>query len=107
MGDGDLGKLLEAEKSAERSVKEARARSERIIAKAEEDVLKNRVTRLKEFEESRQERLKEVKESAMVESGKIRKEGSSLAEDMRKKAKGSMEVAVETVLETILDIFQN
>jgi hypothetical protein len=58
------------------------------------------------FEDSRKNRLTEVREAAIVESGRIRKEGVSLAQDMRKKAKGRMDEAVETVLETIRDGFQ-
>jgi vacuolar-type H+-ATPase subunit H len=105
MGDVDLKRLLDAERAAERSVQEARDRSRRILRKAEEDAADSREARLAQFENSREKRLKEVKEAAVEESARIRKDGVILSEDLRKKAKGRMDDAVEKVLETIKESF--
>jgi vacuolar-type H+-ATPase subunit H len=107
MGEGDLKKLLDAERSAERSVQEAKDRSERLIRKAEEDALTFRDRTLSDFEVSRKKRLDVVKRSAMEESARVRKDGIALAQDLSNKAKGRMDSAVFRVLETIMESFQD
>ncbi len=107
MGEGDLKKLLDAERAAESSVQEARGRSERSIRKAEEEALTFRDRTFSEFEISRKKRLDVVKKSAMEESSRVRNDGIALAQDLSNKAKGRMDSAVFRVLETIMDSFQD
>jgi vacuolar-type H+-ATPase subunit H len=101
MGEADLKRLLDAEKNAERSIEEAKKRSQDIIRKAEKDMVRSRERRLGEFEASSAIKLDEARRLAMEESARIRKDGVAMADDMRNSAKGRMETAVEKVLETV------
>jgi V/A-type H+-transporting ATPase subunit G/H len=103
MGDGALDRLLDAEKEAKSLVDKAKDQARLMLEKAEKDAQRSRNIGMKEFLVKRDEILESSKVQAQNEAEKIRRDGIDLAKGLSGRSKPRIPVAVEKVLQMLLE----
>jgi vacuolar-type H+-ATPase subunit H len=103
MGDGALNRLLETEKEAKALVEKARDQAKRIIEQAEKEAQASKQRSLNENRSKHVSMLDISKEASRKEAEKIRRDGIELAQGLAGKSKTRIGIAVDKVLEMLLE----
>ncbi|MDD1713534.1 MAG: hypothetical protein LUQ69_10255 [Methanoregulaceae archaeon] len=101
MARGELDRLLEAEKEAQRTIEMWRERAKKAVSDSNSDALSSKEEASKQFRAKLDLELEQMKKDATTEAEKIKRDGAEMAAGLKEKGRKRVPNVVEHAVEIL------